>query len=80
MWLKPSLTKTIIPLSYVEVIVQLICEVDYVSHILAISSVHDLFAAYNKALEDAVAVLDKIAMPIDVNDRKLFFPPDIFLI
>ncbi|KAJ4715768.1 T-complex protein 1 subunit gamma [Melia azedarach] len=25
--------------------------------------------AYNKALEDAVAVLDKIAMPIDVNDR-----------
>ncbi|GAY66308.1 hypothetical protein CUMW_247690 [Citrus unshiu] len=25
--------------------------------------------AYNKALEDAVAVLDKIAMPIDTNDR-----------
>ncbi|XP_073008595.1 T-complex protein 1 subunit gamma [Typha latifolia] len=25
--------------------------------------------AYNKALEDAIAVLDKIAMPIDVNDR-----------
>ncbi|KAG5522913.1 hypothetical protein RHGRI_034908 [Rhododendron griersonianum] len=25
--------------------------------------------AYSKALEDAIAVLDKIAMPIDVNDR-----------
>ncbi|KAF5946449.1 hypothetical protein HYC85_016677 [Camellia sinensis] len=25
--------------------------------------------AYNKALEDAISVLDKIAMPIDVNDR-----------
>nr|CAD1829924.1 unnamed protein product [Ananas comosus var. bracteatus] len=25
--------------------------------------------AYNKALEDAIAVLDKIAMPVDVNDR-----------
>lgn len=29
------------------------------------------FAAYNKALEDALAVLDKISMSIDVNDRKL---------
>ena len=27
-------------------------------------------AAYNKALEDAIAVLDRIAMPIDVKDRK----------
>jgi len=27
-------------------------------------------AAYNKALEDAIAVLDKIAMPIDAKDRK----------
>lgn len=27
-------------------------------------------AAYNRALEDAIAVLDKIAMPIDVDDRK----------
>lgn len=27
-------------------------------------------AAYNKALEDAVSVLDKIAMTVDVNDRK----------
>ena len=27
-------------------------------------------AAYNKALEDAIAVLDKIAMSVDVNDRK----------
>lgn len=27
-------------------------------------------AAYNKALEDSIAVLEKIAMPIDVNDRK----------
>ncbi|KAF8390405.1 hypothetical protein HHK36_024931 [Tetracentron sinense] len=27
--------------------------------------------AYNKALEDAIAVLDKIAMSIDVNDHKL---------
>ncbi|XVE98875.1 hypothetical protein REPUB_Repub03eG0146700 [Reevesia pubescens] len=27
------------------------------------------FAAYNKALEDAISVLDKIAMPIDVKDR-----------
>lgn len=26
--------------------------------------------AYNKALEDAIAVLDKIAMAVDVNDRK----------
>lgn len=26
--------------------------------------------AYNKALEDAIAVLDKIAMSVDVNDRK----------
>lgn len=41
------------------------------------------FAAYSKALEDAIAVLDKIAMPIDVNDRKLqrdfkllFFDPN----
>lgn len=32
---------------------------------------NDFFsAAYNKALEDAIAVLDKIAMSIDVNDRK----------
>lgn len=29
-----------------------------------------LSAAYNKALEDAIAVLDKIAMPIDAKDRK----------
>ena len=29
------------------------------------------FTAYNKALEDAITVLDKIAMTIDVNDRKL---------
>lgn len=28
------------------------------------------FSAYNKALEDAIAVLDKIAVAIDVNDRK----------
>jgi hypothetical protein len=28
-------------------------------------------AAYSKALEDAIAVIDKIAMSIDVNDRKL---------
>lgn len=28
------------------------------------------FAAYNKVLEDAVAVLEKMATPIDVNDRK----------
>ena len=29
-----------------------------------------IFAAYTKALEDSIAVLDKIAVPIDVNDRK----------
>lgn len=29
-----------------------------------------LFAAYGKALEDAIATLDKIALSIDVNDRK----------
>lgn len=29
-----------------------------------------LVVAYNKALEDAIAVLDKIAMTIDVKDRK----------
>ena len=29
-------------------------------------------AAYNKALEDAIAVLDKIAMPIDSQDRKFY--------
>ena len=29
-----------------------------------------LSAAYDKALEDAIAVLDKIAMPVDANDRK----------
>lgn len=28
------------------------------------------FLAYTKALEDAIAVLDKIAIPVDVNDRK----------
>lgn len=28
------------------------------------------FSAYNKALEDALAVLDKISMSIDVNNRK----------
>jgi len=27
-------------------------------------------AAYTKALEDAISVLDKIAMPIDAQDRK----------
>lgn len=27
--------------------------------------------AYNKALEDAVAALDKIAIPIDINDRQM---------
>ena len=30
------------------------------------------YAAYNKALEDAIAVLDKIAMPIDSQDRKFY--------
>lgn len=35
-------------------------------------------AAYNKALEDAVAVLDKIAMTVDVKDRK--FVTFVFLI
>lgn len=29
-----------------------------------------MLTAYNKALEDALAVLEKIALPIDVNDRK----------
>jgi T-complex protein 1 subunit gamma len=29
-----------------------------------------LVLAYTRALEDALAVLDKIAMPVDVNDRK----------
>lgn len=33
------------------------------------------FAAYNRALEDAVAVLEKIAMNIDVKDRKFLFSP-----
>lgn len=33
------------------------------------------FSAYNKALEDALAVLDKISMSIDVNDRKLRHNP-----
>lgn len=33
------------------------------------------FSAYNKALEDALAVLDKISMSIDVNDRKLCHNP-----
>jgi hypothetical protein len=27
-------------------------------------------SAYTKALDDAIAVLDKIAMAVDVNDRK----------
>jgi hypothetical protein len=27
-------------------------------------------SAYTKALDDALAVLDKIAMPVNVNDRK----------
>ena len=32
---------------------------------------NDIFlAAYVKALEDALAVLDKISMSIDVNDRE----------
>lgn len=35
-------------------------------------------AAYNKALEDAIAVLDKIAMTVDVKDRK--FIPLVFRI
>lgn len=37
------------------------------------------FSAYNKALEDALAVLDKISMSIDVNDRKLHHNPIFFL-
>ena len=41
------------------------------SFIFLTSSKLMCFAAYNKALEDALAVLDKIAMPIDVTDRKL---------
>ncbi|KAK6137467.1 hypothetical protein DH2020_028824 [Rehmannia glutinosa] len=49
---KPSLTRTIIPQSSVELQVSLYWA-----------------AAYNKALEDAVAVLDKIAMTVDVKDR-----------
>lgn len=28
--------------------------------------------AYNKALEDAISVLDKIAMTVDVKDRKFY--------
>lgn len=28
------------------------------------------FAAYNKALEDAIAALDKVAFPIDTTDRE----------
>lgn len=38
---------------------------------LKTNKIYCAFAAYNKALEDALAVLDKIAMSIDVNDRKL---------
>ncbi|KAG6484539.1 hypothetical protein ZIOFF_053058 [Zingiber officinale] len=34
--------------------------------------------AYNKALEDSIAVLDKLAMPIDVTDRKYYTASDIF--
>ena len=33
--------------------------------------------AYNKALEDAIAVLDKIAMSIDLKDRK--FSTNLFI-
>jgi len=29
-----------------------------------------LSIAYDKALEDAIAVFDKIAMPVDANDHK----------
>jgi chaperonin GroEL (HSP60 family) len=28
------------------------------------------FAAYNKALEDAITALDKVAFPIDTTDRE----------
>ena len=39
------------------------------------------FAAYNKALEDAIAAIDKIAMPIDAQDRKFFFSyQDLYII
>lgn len=34
--------------------------------------------AYNKALEDAIAVLDKIAVTVDVKDRKFYL--SIFII
>ena len=32
-----------------------------------------VIVAYNKALEDAIAVLEKIAMTVDVKDRKFLF-------
>lgn len=37
-----------------------------------------IYVAYSKALEDAIAVLDKIAMSVDVNDRKFISIPLLF--
>jgi hypothetical protein len=42
----------------------------HVTHVVFILTNAFCSAAYIKALEDSIAVLDKIAMSIDINDRK----------
>lgn len=77
MSLKHSLTRVTIPQSSAEVIsnaLRISCHgraflFSTIANSLVIANLI-CFAAYNKALEDAITVLDKIAVDIDVNDRK----------
>lgn len=73
MLLKPSSTRTIIQQLFAEV--AFYCIFVLIISLLGQNSVSDeclvlVSVAYNKALEDAIAVLDKIAMTVDVKDRK----------
>ncbi|KAI8523747.1 hypothetical protein RHMOL_Rhmol13G0096300 [Rhododendron molle] len=54
-------------------VIVLACEMLHVTEAFIDKSFHPtvICRAYGNAFEDAIAVLDKIAMPIDVNDHKL---------
>jgi hypothetical protein len=87
MLLKHSLTRTIIQPLFAEV--RFISFQGLFTGVKLIFSLFDFLSvltltlfqisAYTKALDDAISVLDKIAMSVDVNDRKftwilLFLP------
>ena len=77
MLLKHSLTRTIIQPSFAEVrfissqgLFNGVRHFSLFDFLSVLTLILFQILAYTKALDDAIAVLDKIAMPVDVNDRK----------